>query len=169
VWSWIFPTPWLLVALGQSQAGCGLLPPSPPISTQLSCSTGRCLLSPDPFSVSPRVGSVPRSSCLAAHPRSQQDSSLASMCSGHCSQNTRPMAPAHSRCHQLSPVHIGGAGLRHTTPAQPCAGQLEDQHHLQPSLPASANAAQQAAWVQLSSYNVYFSNTNERLKLIIDW
>lgn len=53
------------------------------------------------------------------------------------------MAPACSRCHQLGPVHLSGAGWSHTDLAQHCTGGSREQHKLQPSLTASAKAVQE--------------------------
>lgn len=125
VWPWIFPILWVLVALGQSHAGSpchhpGLHADSTMFHRQVPPSKveDRSLL------CLPWVGSVLHTCCLADHPHSQQDSTLALMCSGHHSWNTRPTALAHWGCHQLRSVHFGGAGPRHTTQTQPHAGKL---------------------------------------------
>lgn len=118
-----FPIPWLL---GQSEAGCppchpGLHAASPAFHRQAPPSKvrDRSLLCVSPGWAT--CHAAPASQIILTTSRTPR---WPRCCSSHRSQDTRAMVPACSRCHQLNPVHLSGAGLSHTAPAQPCAGKL---------------------------------------------
>lgn len=90
-------------------------------------------------------------------------------CAHHC-WDRRCTALAHSRAHQLGPFHLSGRGLRAAAPAQLHAGKLtRGSPSSSPCSQALPRLSKRHPGRNHPSSIVYFSNTNKRLKLIIDW